>query len=143
MKKREFLSQLKSALENRLSAQEIKEHVDYYESYIEDEVRKGSSEEDVLAMLGDPWAIAKTIVISEEMGGSDSQSYTEDTDAHYEEKPKGTLQIGGVNKVLALVIVGAILLAILSIVFGLLAFVIRYAVPLLIVAAIVYIWKKK
>ena len=143
MKKREFLSQLKNALENKMSAQEIKEQVDYYESYIEEEVRKGQTEEEVLEMLGDPWAIAKTIVISEEIGGNDYQAQSDSENIHYEEKPEGKLQVGGTNKILTMVILGAILLAILAIVFGLLAFVIRYAVPILVVLGIVYIWKKK
>ncbi len=64
MTRREFLDGLRTALGNDLSGSVIQENVDYYNGYISDEVRKGRQEEDVIAELGDPWVIARTIIDS-------------------------------------------------------------------------------
>ncbi|MBQ8803012.1 MAG: DUF1700 domain-containing protein [Tyzzerella sp.] len=144
MNRREFLSQLKSALENKLSAEQIKKNVDYYDAYIDDEVGKGQSEEDVIASLGDPWAIAKTILISSEMGGKEYYSYSEeavkDVSSH---NAKKITQNNEWNKILAIIVIVAIALVVLSVIFGLLAFVIRFAVPILVIVLVIRFLRKK
>ena len=75
MTKREFLDKLKKALVNDLSGSVIQENVNYYNDYITEEVRKGRRESDVIEELGDPWAIAKNIITSEEMKGNTQESY--------------------------------------------------------------------
>ena len=67
MTKHEFLDKMRHALANDLSGPVIQENISYYDGYISDEVRKGRSEEAVTEELGDPWAIAKTII--ESVGG--------------------------------------------------------------------------
>ena len=75
MTKREFLDKLKKALVNDLSGSVIQGNVNYYNDYITEEVRKGRRESDVIEELGDPWAIAKNIITSEEMKGNTQESY--------------------------------------------------------------------
>lgn len=75
MTKREFLDKLRKALENDLTGSVVQENVNYYNDYINEEVRKGRSEKEVLDELGDPWAIAKNIVTSEEIKGNTQESY--------------------------------------------------------------------
>lgn len=75
MTKNEFLEKLKSALGNDLSGPVIQENVNYYNSYINEELGKGRSEEEVLAELGDPWVIARTVINSLE--GQDGADYQE------------------------------------------------------------------
>lgn len=144
MNRREFLSQLKSALENKLSAEEIKKNVDYYDAYIDDEVRKGQAEEQVISSLGDPWAIAKTILISSEIGSQEYYSYSEEVskDTQKDSAPK-RIQQNNWNTIIAIVVIVAIVLMILSVVFGLLAFVIRYAVPILVIILVIRFLRKK
>lgn len=62
MGKREFLEKLRTALGGRVSAEVVAENVRYYEDYINIEVRRGRSEEEVLNQLGDPRLIARTII---------------------------------------------------------------------------------
>lgn len=62
MKKQEFMEKLRLALSGRVSAEIVTENIRYYEEYINIEVRKGRSEEEVLEQLGDPRLIARTIV---------------------------------------------------------------------------------
>lgn len=47
----------------------VNDTVDYYLNYIETEIRKGRTEEEVLAELGDPRLIAKSILASKGIGG--------------------------------------------------------------------------
>ena len=62
MTKREFLERLRAALGNDLSGSIVQVNVRYYDTYISDEVKKGRSEEDVIAELGDPWVLAQTVI---------------------------------------------------------------------------------
>lgn len=62
MNKREFLSELREALSYDLPEQLVDNNLRYYSGYIDDEVRKGRRHEEVLAELGDPKLIAKSIV---------------------------------------------------------------------------------
>ena len=76
MTKREFLDKLKKALANDLSGNVIRDNVDYYNDYITEEVRKGRKESEVIEELGDPWAIAKNIITSEEIKGNTGEHMT-------------------------------------------------------------------
>ncbi len=53
----------------------VNDTVEYYQSYIENAIRKGQSEESVLSTLGDPRLIAKSIVASRTTG-SDGERNT-------------------------------------------------------------------
>ena len=70
MTKQEFLDKLRISLNGKIAAGEVEEHIRYYEDYINVELRKGSSEEDVMATLGDPRLIARTIVETSGMAQS-------------------------------------------------------------------------
>lgn len=75
MTKREFLDKLKKALANDLSGNVIQDNVNYYNEYITEEVQKGRKESEVVGELGDPWAIAKNIITSEEIKGNTQETY--------------------------------------------------------------------
>ena len=61
MTRQEFIRKLQEALNGKLDAATIQDHLKFYDDYIIEEMRKGKSEQEVLELLGDPWAIAKTI----------------------------------------------------------------------------------
>lgn len=62
MRKNEFLSKLKEALENDLDSRAVQENMTYYSSYIKEEMAKGRSESEVIDELGDPWVIARSVI---------------------------------------------------------------------------------
>lgn len=62
MNKHEFIDRLRAALSGRLPAPQVEDTVNYYQDYINMEMRKGRTEEDVLRSLGDPRLIARTII---------------------------------------------------------------------------------
>lgn len=62
MTKIEFVEGLRCYLEPEVSADVVRENVEYYSRYIYDEIQKGRNEESVVEELGDPWVIARTII---------------------------------------------------------------------------------
>ena len=61
MSKKEFLEELRIALSGRVAANEVTDHLRYYEDYINTQIRLGNREEDVVADLGDPRLLARNI----------------------------------------------------------------------------------
>ena len=126
-----------------MSAQEIEEQIAYYESYINGEMQKGQAEEDVVDSLGDPWAIAKTLMISEEMHGNDYQTPSDEVNSEYDEDSKVHMKSFTLNKVLTFIIIAVILIFGISVVFGLLEIVTRFAMPILMIVLIFNLWKRR
>jgi len=62
MDKAEFLNQLRVSLSGRMDAESVTDNLRYYEDYINTQVRLGRRESDVLASLGAPRLIARTIL---------------------------------------------------------------------------------
>ncbi len=71
MSRQEFIEKLRMALSGRMPSAAVADNVNYYEDYINMEIRKGRTEEDVLASLGDPRLIAKTIIQTNNGVGAD------------------------------------------------------------------------
>lgn len=67
MTKQEFLDGLRRSLSAGLEPEQINEHIRYYSDYIDSKIRMGTPEEDVMASLGEPRWIAKTILGMEEV----------------------------------------------------------------------------
>lgn len=64
MNKNDYLASLRSYLNGRISDAEVNSNIDYYSAYIDGEVSRGRSEEEVLDELGDPGLIARTLIDS-------------------------------------------------------------------------------
>ena len=68
MTREEFILQLEDKLQDELDQGLVRENVQFYNNYIDDEMKSGNSEKEVLEALGDPWAIAKSIIQAQGMG---------------------------------------------------------------------------
>lgn len=66
MTRESFIEQLENKLRGELDQASVKENVQYYNNYISDEINNGKSEAEILESLGDPWAIAKSIIQAQE-----------------------------------------------------------------------------
>lgn len=76
MRQEEFLKCFQEALTGKVSDRIIQENVNYYQSYINNEIRNGKTEEEVLQALGDPRLLAKTIEESNKFAnGEEEYSY--------------------------------------------------------------------
>ena len=62
MDKQEFITVLSDALKGEVPADVIWENLEYYKRYLREEEAKGRGEQAILAELGDPRLIAKTII---------------------------------------------------------------------------------
>ena len=80
MSRREFLEILRGQLSGQMAQGRAAAHVRYYEDYIQSQVRSGRSESDVLAELGDPRLIAKTLIDTDDSAEVyDESGYSEES----------------------------------------------------------------
>ncbi len=61
MTKEEFLDELRSSLSGNVSANVINDNLNYYENFIDTQLRKGRGMDEILEELGSPRLLAKTI----------------------------------------------------------------------------------
>ncbi len=147
MRKEEFLEKLSEALREYMDNGSAYGHVNYYSNYINDEIRKGSKEEDVVAGLGSPRLIAKSI-IDRGNYSSDNVSYTtydkkdnEKKEDNY--KASSTIYINGksINSVLAKfisIIIGVLVIGVIVLVlWGISWLVLRVIMPIVVLAILV------
>ncbi len=62
MTRSEFMDSLHRALAGSLTSSTVNENMRYYEEYFDTQIRSGQSEEEIIAGLGDPRLLAKTII---------------------------------------------------------------------------------
>ena len=152
MTKQQFIQELSECLLNEVDSQEYHSSIEYYSNYIETEIRKGKSEEEVTTELGSPRLIAKTIIDSQL--GKESQkervSYYErkDEDDYQKEAQKDVFRIfwnqrelkwyEKLGVLLVLIFVIGIILTILGVAISLLVHVILPIVAILIVVRFLY-----
>lgn len=145
MTKNEFLEKLSAALGNDLSGAVIQDNVKYYKSYIEEEVRRGRSEEEVLEELGDPWVLAQTVI-----GSVTAHNYAGEGQAGgYGYKPdKGFYGSRGEDEVrpspagdkwrrlILILVIISIVMVLFAALGGIMVFAGRFLIPLLIVVVL-------
>ena len=74
MSKIEFLDQLRQSLNGRVVQRQVEDILKYYEDYIDSQMRSGKSEAEVMAPLGSPRLIARSIVDASGDSAEDFQS---------------------------------------------------------------------
>ncbi len=150
MKKQEFLEKLYDALCESMDKSEAQIHVKYYKQYIEEKVREGKKEKDVIAELDNPRLIAKSLIEA----GDDAFKYSDDVGEYkfeyddvnknmYENieiSPKGKLYLWGVG-ILVVLIIAAIIWAIFGTVVLVGKVIVRFIVPITIGVGIYFIYK--
>lgn len=106
MSKEEFITELRESLYTEIPSIEIENNVRYYNEYIDDQIRSGKTMEEVMAELGDPRLIARTIIETSKLEKSDynnrsnntyQEEYTNTTDSydHSERGYSKTYQYNG------------------------------------------------
>ena len=164
MNKQEFLENLRMALNGRVSPGVVTENLNYYNDYINMEVRKGRTEEEVLASLGDPRLIARTIAQTNgggndpagrsvgdrgsytSQGGSYSgQSYNRNSNQSYNGYGQDKGYTGGrrlrIPGWLLLILILLVLILIVGVAFSVLSFLLPVLLPLLVVVFLVKLFR--
>lgn len=153
MTRYEFLAKLKEALSMELDEQAVKEHVDYYSSYIMDALAQGRTEEEVLGELGDPWAIARSVINMEEASSSGRTVYDSydsvksQSESRYEEQKKAktySYQTDSKWKTLLIIlgIIGVIAL-IFTIIGGIISLLMPILVPVIVIMLVFRLFNRR
>lgn len=162
MTKEEFLEGLKRALFSTGSQSLIEYNLDYYSSYIDGEIAKGRSMDDVMNELGDPRLIANSIKVAEGYSdvfvglegevidgnagdykeNSDFEFNTKGFDKDYEEshKENGAFKIYnmiGKSLILPLIIALAVLILVVVVVVAVFSFLAPVLLPIIAVLIVV------
>lgn len=141
MSKYEFLEQLKDYLAGQIPDSAIRDHIDYYRSYIENEVRNGRPEADVIFELGDPRLLGKTIIdakAAKTAYNSGNTSYNSDSGT-----PKAHNLLRKIKIILIIALVLAILFFIVRFAVRLLIYILPVIIILTAIVAISHFWKRR
>lgn len=143
MTKKGFLEKLKAALDGNLSGAAIQDQIAYYKQYIEDEVRKGRTEEAVVEELGDPWAIARTITDSAEMRGETGETFDYEPErrgAHKGGREQSNIHVFGIDtwwkRLLFILGIAGIFLLVIAVVGGIFSLLLPVLIPLVLISLI-------
>lgn len=102
MCREEFLRQFREALDGKVSENMIDENVNYYRSYINEQIASGRSESEVLRLLGEPRLLAKTIEESSKFASgkftSESQGCSNGCAHNYEKHDSYDTQKDGIKE---------------------------------------------
>ncbi len=145
MTKNEFLEKLRAALGNDLSGAVIQDNVKYYKSYIEEEVSRGRSEEEVLEELGDPWVLAQTVIDSvaarSYAGEGQAEGYGYEPDKGFygsygEDGARPSSAGDKWRRLLLILVIISVVMVLFAALGGIMVFAGRFLIPLLIVVVL-------
>lgn len=141
MRKNEFIEQLNEHLSGNVSQQEKDEVLSYYRNYIEEEIRMGKSEQEVIDFLGSPSGIAKSVI--EASGGETDRAASFEDYAKEEPKKGKVVHFSGWKA--ALLVAGIIfaIFLIIAVAFQILAVLIPILIPVAIVCFVVRLLRKR
>lgn len=142
MTKIEFLDGLRTALSSDVTAQEMQENLSYYSQYIDDEIRKGRTEQEVLDELGDPWIIARTIIDAK--GGTTAKETIYEADnREYEDRQKGQRKTKVMlldtwwKKLLLMICIVGIIFLVFAVITGIISLIAPIVIPALVIIMLV------
>lgn len=143
MNKYEYVNQIEKALVGKITTKELHETVQYYNDYIDMEIRKGRTEADVLQGLGDPRLIAKNIVIA----NSDKEKGNQQMESRsgYQEGETGSpgMKSFHVPWILVLIILVLVVLFVVSTVLSIASILLPILFPIAIAASIIFLFKRR
>ena len=154
MNKQDFIDRLRMALNGRVSPGLVMDNVNYYEDYINTEIRKGRTEEEVLESLGDPRLIARTILQVDEKKAEEPYQeatvYTEEDGTYREDSTEReyTDPFTGAHVEVHRMTAGdwakiVLVIVIICIVLGMVFHILWKLLPvLLVIAAVLWIYRK-
>ena len=144
MTRREFLEDIRESLEPEVSSAVLQENMKYYNDYFDEEIRKGRTEEEIISELGDPWALAKTIIDMEESKGNTQGYYNESENTSQESVNQKTKVFKADNlgkRILLFVGLAFMLFVIFSVVSGIVSIVAPIALPVILVLCVIRLFK--
>ncbi len=136
MNRYEFIERLRAALSGKAGQSAINENIRYYEEYLDTEIRKGRSEEEVLRELGDPRLIAKTIVEANKQAGKSSgygEAYNDTVDFGEDgEKKRTNIYMNGKEYRLPKWAIILMVVLVAMVIIGIIGTVLRILLPIVL-----------
>ncbi len=143
MTKFEFLERLQKELEGGMRTAAVQEQLDYYRRYIEDEVRSGRDEAEVVSELGDPWAIAKTILDTSENEDFAKENLTGQTKQNSQTNGRVFNLSGKWVVILLLLGVLGILMLSVAVIGGIIRLLAPILLPILVIVFVIRVLNKR
>ena len=131
MTREEFLQGLKEALDGNMDASAIQENLNYYNEYINEEVRKG------VDTLGDSWAIAQTLLEADENRADGGAAAGSSYGTYMKEEEGRVFEFPWWKKALFILAVVLVIVVIISFVAGVIRILAPILIPLLIAMLII------
>ena len=160
MSKEEFLQELGEALAGDVPEAVIRDNLSYYGSYLSQEMAKGRSVDEIVMEIGEPFIVAKTIIehceasgecAGENGGGNRNGAYSDGgsqgTDRGYGANGGGQSPFSNMHyidlnkwywKLLGVVVLFLVVSLVFNIVGGILALLIRFAGPIMMICLLVW-----
>ena len=156
MGKQEFIDRLRMALNGNVPQSLVAENINYYSDYIDTQVRGGRPEPEVMASLGDPRLIARTIIdANAPEDGAEDASYRDPGSGSYGQgsyqgrdwqgygqgydgNPKKAVHVPGWIWLVAVIL---IVVLIFSAVFSVLSFLAPILLPIIVVVFLVKLFR--
>ncbi len=146
MTRTEFMEALQRALSGTLGSSTVNGHMRYYQEYFDLQLGMGKSEEEIVAELGNPRLLAKTIIeaAKREGMGAGAPEY----DEVYED---GMVETGARNGVkqfrmpvwLLMVIVFTVIVVVVGVVCSVVSAILPVLIPILCVIMLVRLFQRK
>lgn len=130
MNRYEFIDDLRRCLSAELNAASVNEHITYYEQYIDMQLKKGKTEQEVLEELGSPRLIAKSIVVSEREKNNYYNKEESKPDSGRNNPSDNTVHISFKTIITVLLVV---LLVVIVIVAVFMVVIIRFLLPIILI----------
>lgn len=147
MTKSDFLNILRQTLAGEVSDSVVNDNINFYSNYIDDEMRLGKSEEEVLRVLGEPRLIARTIIDTNTSSYGQNATYhysNENSDYQsedgYNSQDNKHIRVFNLNSWYGKLLILFIILFILFIVGSVLSFLLPLVMPILIIWFLVSIF---
>lgn len=145
MDKKQFMDELKNALEGNVSYDTYKSNIDYYDDYFETKKRSGMTEEEIAASLGSGRVIAKTIIDAERKSNGGQNIHYDNYDkekkasrqAEFNKGKEKVINNPVVQKILAVVIFILIVAVVIALVVFSLQVIWKVIVPIVLAVALV------
>lgn len=150
MTKTEFLEKLRIELSSGVSPQVLQDNLSYYSQYIDEEMRKGRTEKEILDELGDPWILAKTIVdaqgeesVEDVIYDSGGWTYRGNTAADEESNIHIWKLDSWWKKLLLILVIVGVIVVIFAIISGIVSLIAPVLIPILIILLLVRMLKRR
>lgn len=155
MNREEFIQQLSEHLMGNVSETERIDSIRYYREYIEEEVRSGKTEEEVIGSLGSAYGIAKSIIEARGYHSEERNDYEEysgyqperdlgdlyrDDETEYRHR---TFQVSGWKAKLTMIGIIIAIILVISLVFKVFFAVIPFLIPFLLILFIIRLFTKQ